>query len=138
LLPDGAWAGEYIPNEELPAVYCAAGVVLNDHWLDMRESGIISNRLFDLAACGARIVSDRVAGLEEVFGSSVLTYDTPETLAAAVMQHLNESTEHREAREEIAERVRRDHTFDARADQLLDAVTRLRSNPESRLQLSVV
>jgi glycosyltransferase involved in cell wall biosynthesis len=137
LLPARAWAGDYIPNEELPAVYRAAGVVLNDHWLDMRESGVISNRLFDLAACGARIVSDRVAGLEEVFGESVLTYGTPETLAAAVLQHLNETAERREAREEAAERVRRDHTFDARADQLLDSVTRLMSHPEKSPHVSV-
>jgi O-antigen biosynthesis protein len=138
LLPARAWAGDYIPNEELPAVYRAAGVVLNDHWLDMRESGVISNRLFDLAACGARIVSDRVAGLEEVFGESVLTYGTPETLAAAVLQHLNETAERREAREEAAERVRRDHTFDARADQLLDSVTRLMSHPEKSPHVSGV
>jgi spore maturation protein CgeB len=65
-----------------------------------------------------------------MFGESVLIYETHEMLAAAVLQHLNETTERRETREMMAERVRRDHTFDARADHLLEAVTRLMSHPE--------
>ncbi|WP_046773160.1 glycosyltransferase family protein, partial [Jiangella alkaliphila] len=84
LLPEGAWLGEYIPNEDLPAVYAGAGVVLNDHWDDMKAEGLMSNRLFDLAACGARVVTDVVPGVEEVFGDVVLTYSTPQELAAAV------------------------------------------------------
>ena len=84
LLPDGAWGGEYIPNEDLPATYRAAGVVLNDHWDDMRSEGLLSNRLFDLVACGARVVSDDVPGIRDVFGDAVLTFRTPTELAAAV------------------------------------------------------
>jgi glycosyltransferase involved in cell wall biosynthesis len=128
LLPDGAWAGKYLPNEDLPATYRAAGVVLNDHWSDMRSQGLLSNRLFDLAACGARVVSDEVPGMRDVFGDAVLTFQTPAELGAAVATHLSESPERRELREELSNRVRRAHSFDARARRLVEVVRRLQAN----------
>ena len=70
-LPDGVLAGAYLPNTELGAAYGAAGVVLNDHWDDMRDEGFLSNRLFDAVASGARVVTDDVAGLRRVFGPEV-------------------------------------------------------------------
>ena len=77
LLPDGAWRGTYLPNADLPAVYAAAGAVLNDHWPDMREEGMLSNRLFDLTACNARVISDYLPEIADVFGDVVLTYRRP-------------------------------------------------------------
>src|SRR5262249_13863990 len=60
--------GSYLPNDRLGAAYRAAGVLLNDHWPDMAEQGFYSNRLFDAVAAGARVVSDPVAGIPELFG----------------------------------------------------------------------
>jgi glycosyltransferase involved in cell wall biosynthesis len=127
LLPEGAWAGTYLPNEDLPAVYRAAGVVLNDHWDDMRREGLLSNRLFDLAACGARVVSDDVPGLREVFGDSVLTYHDPIELGAAVATHLSETPERTAMRAALSERIRREHSFDARAQRLVEVVEQLQA-----------
>lgn len=127
LVPAHLWKGSHIPNEQLPAVYCAAGAVLNDHWEDMQRDGFLSNRLFDLAACGARVVSDEVPGLHDVFGDVVLTYSTPDELAAAVRVHLQEGEDRAAARQALSDRVRREHSFDARAASLVEAVTRLRA-----------
>ncbi|TDE15913.1 glycosyltransferase [Jiangella asiatica] len=127
LLPQGAWQGEYVPNDELPALYAGAGVVLNDHWDDMKTEGLMSNRLFDLAACGARVVSDEVHGMSDVFGDIVLTYSTPEELAAAVATHLAETPDRAAAREKLSELVRREHSFDARAEELVEAVRKLQA-----------
>ena len=44
-----------VDNREVGALYASAGIVLNDHHLDMRRDSFASNRLFDAAACGARI-----------------------------------------------------------------------------------
>ncbi len=54
-LPPGVLRGEFVPNTDLGAMYASAGVVLNDHWDDMRADGFLSNRLFDAAASGARV-----------------------------------------------------------------------------------
>ena len=84
-------------REDLPATYRAAGVVLNDHWDEMRREGLLSNRLFDLAGCGARVVSDDVRGLRDVFGDAFDLQHAAE-LGAAVATHLSESPERRELR----------------------------------------
>ena len=56
-------AGRHVPNDELGALYASAGVVLSDHWADMRELGFVSNRTFDVLASGGRLFSDDVPGL---------------------------------------------------------------------------
>lgn len=125
LLPIGSVRGRYVPNDRLARTYAGAGVVLNDHWEDMRRAGFISNRLFDLAACGARVVTDPVPGLEDVFGDAVLTYDSPDELVQAVATQLADDPERAAARAELSERVRREHTFDARAHRLVELASRL-------------
>jgi len=127
LLPEGAWLGEYIPNDELAAVYAAAGVVLNDHWDDMRSEGLLSNRLFDLVACNARVISDDLPEIHDVFGDVVLTFTSAQDIPDLVATHLHESPQRRARREAMGEQVRREHTFDARARMLTDRVAQLRT-----------
>ena len=67
-------ASKIVANEDLGALYCSAGVVLNDHHDDMRRDGFLANRLFDVTACAARLVTDEIDGLAEVFGDVVRTF----------------------------------------------------------------
>jgi spore maturation protein CgeB len=100
-------------------------VVLNDHWDDMREQGFYSNRLFDAAACGARIVSDHLDGLEELFGGLARTFSDAAGLVALV-RAVPEGFPDDARRRELAERVSAEHSFDARARTLVDEALRLR------------
>ncbi|GIU87293.1 MAG: hypothetical protein KatS3mg009_1808 [Acidimicrobiia bacterium] len=115
---------DHVPNELLPAVYSSAGVVLNDHWDTMREWGFVSNRLFDVLACGAPVVSDDVPGIDDVFGDTVPRYRDPAELRALVAADLDapERARARAARGRAI--VLGAHTFDHRAAQLLDALAR--------------
>ena len=125
LLPEEAWRGSYVPNRELAKYYSSAGVVLNDHWDEMVEWGLLSNRLFDLAACGARVVSDDVPGMREVFGDFVARFTSAEQLGDEVARLLAESPEQQERRLEFAQVVRREHSFAARASTISAAVADL-------------
>jgi spore maturation protein CgeB len=80
ILPKDVVRANYIPNETLANWYGSAGVVLNDHWTSMRQYGIISNRIFDVVATGAPVITDFVEGLEPIFGESVRSYRDPEDL----------------------------------------------------------
>ena len=99
--------------------------MLNDHHLDMRRDSFASNRLFDAAACGARILSDRIDGLEETFSGLVLPFDNEHELARLVQPPYDAFPDNA-ARREIATRIIAEHSFDKRAETLIDdAVRRL-------------
>jgi O-antigen biosynthesis protein len=118
LIPSRNIAGTFIPNEGVAESYASAGVVLNDHWEDMRREQIMSNRLFDLAACAANVVSDHVRGMEAVFGKLVRTYEHRDQLPEVIEEALRCREDEREARIELAETIRKRHSFDVRAKDL--------------------
>lgn len=109
-----------IANEDLPAAYASAGVVLNDHHADMRAEGFVSNRVFDVLAVGGRLLTDPVAGLDDALGAAVPTWRSPADLARLAAAPYDAWPDVA-ARLTLAERVVAEHSFDARARTLLDA-----------------
>ena len=124
-LPSATIRGEFIPNSALPAAYAGAGVVLNDHWPDMARDGFLSNRLFDAAAAGSRVLSDRATGLADVFGNGIRTYEHAGDLASVLADPVA-AFPPRAERLALADRIARDHSFDARAAVLIDRAYELR------------
>jgi hypothetical protein len=114
--------GESLPRESLPHHYGKATAVLNDHWPDMRREGFISNRLFDIVASGGWAVTDTVPGLEEYLGSAVAAVATAEDVVT-LLRNPERYRPRADMLAAAAEHVRRFHTFDVRARQLLDDVT---------------
>ena len=108
-----------VANEEVGVLYASAGVVLNDHHLDMRRDSFASNRLFDAAACGARILSDRIDGLEETFSGLVVPFDNEHELARLVAPPYAAFPDNA-TRRAIAQRIISEHSFDKRAETLID------------------
>ena len=88
----------------------------------MAELGFLSNRLFDSVAAGARVVSDPAMGISDVFGSSVVTYQSPEELAEIYRNpdafFPVDSVD--------AQRIRIDHDFRSRARALIAAAESVR------------
>lgn len=114
LIPSHCIKGIHIPNDQLRHYYSSCKVLLNDHWPSMREGGFISNRLFDAGACGACVISDRVAGLSELLGDAVLTYDGVENMRQIVEECLRNDEKRNQQGKRLREAVRH-HTFDDRA-----------------------
>lgn len=116
---DDVLAGDGVPNAILGLAYARAGVVLCDHWADMAREGFAANRLFDAVASGTRVVSDEVAGLEEVFGPLVRTWRDADDLVRLTGPERDTAflpdEERLAAAREFAER----HSFLARARELL-------------------
>jgi glycosyltransferase involved in cell wall biosynthesis len=111
-----------VPNSDVGRWYRSAEIVLNDHWEEMRQWGLVSNRVFDVLACGGCVVSDELPGLTELLDGAVPTFSTTEELGATVRRLLADP-------EERAERVARgqrvvlaEHTWQHRARQLVQLV----------------
>ena len=118
-------ADEHVANEVLPIVYSSAGVVLNDHWHTMQTWGFVSNRLYDVLACGTPVISDPVPGLAAQFDGAVLEYHDPVELRALVERVLADPTAARLRAERGRAVVVAEHTFDRRAAELLAYLTEL-------------
>jgi spore maturation protein CgeB len=121
---------QYLPYDEVGSVYASADVVLNDHWTDMAREGFLSNRLFDAVAAGARVVSDEVADVEELFEGSVQVYHSVDELRLLCSPEGRERFPDDEERRRIGERVGREHSFEHRARQLLDTALALRAQSQ--------
>ncbi|MEO9324932.1 glycosyltransferase [Nocardioides sp. C4-1] len=118
----------FIANDQLGALYGAAGLVLNDHWDDMRLSGFVSNRLMDAAASGARVASDALPGvdLDALFHGLVQTYEGAEGLKRLAEDRAS-IFPMGDQRLEAAQRVASEHSFDARSGTLLEAALAVRA-----------
>jgi len=127
MLPGDLRAGEHLRNDEVRRAYSSAALVLNDHWDDMREQGIVSNRIFDALACGALVVSDHLPEIGERFGDAVVTYTTPADLRAQIDALLADPAARRERAARGRALVLAQHTFRHRVDALLAAVAAQRA-----------
>jgi spore maturation protein CgeB len=125
--PDADWPTNvarifHVSPPEHPAFYCAQKLTLNVTRTDMIEAGYSpSVRLFEAAACGVPIVSDRWPGIEQYFvpGREILLADTTDDIVRSLGMPEDQ-------RAEIARRAReralRDHTAEARARELVGFV----------------
>lgn len=116
---------DHVANEDLPGVYASAGVVLNDHWDTMRRWGFVSNRVFDVLACGTPLVTDEMPEVTAIFGDLVPTWRTPDELRTVVRGLLDEPDEARARAAAARAVVVADHSFDRRAEVVLAALAAL-------------
>jgi spore maturation protein CgeB len=121
---------EHMPPAEHPAFYCRQRYTLNVTRADMRTVGHSpSVRLFEAAACGVPIISDRWAGLNTLFkpGKEILTVSSTEE----VLRQLRGIPEERRRSIAAAARkaVLRDHTALHRAKQLETYYDEARASP---------
>ena len=114
---------EHVAPGDHPSFYAAQRFTLNVTRAEMREAGWSpSVRLFEAAACGVPVISDRWDGLEAIFtpGEEILIADSHDDVL-----HFLGAIGERERRE-IAERARRrvlaEHTAERRCEQLEEEV----------------
>jgi hypothetical protein len=121
LLPERMIRGRHVPNGTVASYYRSASAVLNDHWPWMARLGILSNRLYDVVACGGVAISDAVEGIEEIFGSHVKTCTDAAGLADLVAA-IPDWAPPLAARRERSREILAQHSFDRRARQIVDLV----------------
>ncbi|MGI8890862.1 MAG: glycosyltransferase family protein [Chthoniobacterales bacterium] len=119
--------GSYVENSILRQYYSRCSILLNDHWPSMRHSGFLSNRLFDAAAAGAFVISDRVQEAESIFGEDLVTYGNSEDFLALIDHYLRHPEERRARAERLREKVLARHTFTHRAEMILSQIRALDS-----------
>ncbi|WP_299786874.1 glycosyltransferase [uncultured Marivita sp.] len=112
-------------NADVPAIYQSAEIVLNDHTSVMTTRGLLSNRVFDALACGAIPVSEDVGWLPDDIAEFVYTFHDQKSFEAALKKARSETATKRKARDALARKLSAMHSFDARAEVILDTVAQL-------------
>lgn len=120
-ISQSAIAAPTIAHADLPRRYESASIVLNDQWPAMRRHGFIAMRPFDVMAVGGRVISEDVDGIAEVFGGAVVTYRDEEHLVELLRAEPEDIFPDPATMARISERVRAEHSFDARAAVLDEA-----------------
>lgn len=113
---------KFMDNDKVGQAYHDAQILLNDHWDDMREYGIISNRIFDALAVGAFVITDHVADMEDTLRDCLVSY----TDAADLKNKIDYYLANPDARDVIAQKgketVLANHTFDQRAATIMQKI----------------
>lgn len=124
-IPSKYIAGTYYDNAKIGQAYHDAAIVLNDHWDDMKEMGIISNRLFDALAAEGFVISDDIPEIKEVFDGAVVTYSNREDLKNKIDFYLKHPDERRQLALHGQIIVLNNHTFEKRVKQILVDIEQL-------------
>ena len=82
-----------IDNNILNKYYSSADIVLNDTQVGMRKYGFISNRIYDVSACGSFIISDYSKVLEDTYGDSVAMWKNEKEFTELVNYYLKHPKE---------------------------------------------
>ena len=116
---DNIYFVRHLPPSEHPEFFCSSRLTLNVTRAAMAEMGYCpSGRLFEAAACGAPVLTDRWEGLEAFFqpAAEILVASTTEEAVAAL--ELSDAELGRVAAA-ARERVLADHTASRRAAELV-------------------
>lgn len=119
LLPDVPLHGTSAYGPETRRIYQHGAVNLNVTNLQMPET--VNQRVFDVPACGAFLLTDRQAELAELFedGSEVITFAGPEELADKAAWYVRRPQARATVAAKAKTRVLAEHTYEHRMARLV-------------------
>lgn len=126
-----------VPSFLVPFLYRSADTVLNDHWEDMRQNGIVSNRIFDVLACGCGIVTDNFQSIPEELKFACFSYENCSIREAIEKCKKFNASLTNEQKQELYGIIRDRHSFARRALQILEALYPIIQKKSGRQSASV-
>ncbi len=107
--------------EELPGFYPQSDVNFNCTSVQMK--GAVNQRVFDVPAAGAFLLTDRRAQLERLFepGREIALYESPDEAGELLARYLADAPERRRMAQAGRARVLAEHTYEHRLRSLLAA-----------------
>lgn len=111
--------------DELPLFYPSCRINLNTTSLQMKNG--MNQRVFDVPACGAFLLTDHRTQIEDAFriGREVICYKHPDEIEDLCAYYLRHETDRMRIAEAACDRVYRDHTYDQRLSTIVTTMRRL-------------
>lgn len=110
---------------DLPRLYNAATINFNATSRQMK--GAVNQRVFDVPACNAFLLTDYQEQMDELFtvGEEVICYKEPDEIEALIKYYLNHESERKRIAKKGYERVIRDHTYVSRVTGMVGTMKRI-------------
>ncbi|MGB9358641.1 MAG: glycosyltransferase [Acidimicrobiia bacterium] len=128
------WRGP-VPYDDLPLVYNAAKIVLDDTAGPTLPYGALNSRVFDALACGTLVITNNGLGSDEFFDGVLPAYSTREELRTLLNTYLGDPELRASTAAELQRMVLADHTYAARAGQFIDLVRDRLAAPRVSLKI---
>ena len=108
--------------KELPLLYNSCRINFNATSRQMKEA--VNQRVFDVPACGAFILTDYQKGLDELFdvGKEMIVYRDKDEIPGLVKYYLDNPEKREAVAKKGAERVLKEHTYKHRLDVIIRAM----------------
>lgn len=109
-----------VNNDRIAEMYCSAKICLNFHRRDP-VALTPGPRVYEVAGCGAFLLSDPRKDLADLFGVTVPTFTSPDQLGDLVRYYLS----HDDERKQLADKARQlvqNQTFDHRAADMISVL----------------
>ena len=103
-------------------IYRGADAVLNDHIAILREDQSLSNRVFDVLACGRPLLSDPIGWCPDDIADFIGWYTDPESLRTAAEAAQGEDETRRAERRDLARHIHETYSFETVARHVLSVV----------------
>lgn len=113
------WQG-FLAYKNLPKAYAAGKILIDDATNIVNEWGSVNSRVFDGAASGILVLTNGAEGSLGTFKGLVPTFSSKEELTELLEKYLGDEPLRRKKANEIKEYVLANHTYEHRADELLD------------------
>ncbi|MEA3417485.1 MAG: glycosyltransferase, partial [Thermodesulfobacteriota bacterium] len=110
---------------ELPCLYNVATINFNATSRQMK--GAVNQRVFDVPACMAFLLTDYQEQMDELFivGEEVICYKEPDEIGELIKYYLDHESERKQVAEKGYKRVIRDHTYVSRVMGIVEAMRKI-------------
>jgi len=116
---------EFLPNDQLPDLFRASKIVLNDHFEDMKREGFINLRTIEALFCGCAILSDYHQELYDLFGDAIIYYHDKEDFLQKLAWLEEHYEEQREKVKALWPTIKDLYSLDGRVKQLIEVAEQL-------------
>lgn len=104
----------------MPKVYAGTKIVIDDANRVTKPYGAVNSRVFDALAAGRLVITNGTLGAKETFEGRLPSFNSREEFNAMINKYMTDDEAYRSKVEELREFVLKNHTYEIRAEFLID------------------
>jgi len=117
------WGG-FLPYTQMPELYRASKIVIDDANRVTKQYGAVNSRVFDALAAGALVLTNGELGAKDTFDGKLPTFSSKEELQQLISYYMENDRDRLAKIKELRELVLTQHTYDLRAKVLVNVLRR--------------